>query len=212
MKIENMASSQLHNLVTACPSKNILIKQITYTQHVIPITGTIGDIDEYGELTQILANATAKDEIYIQLSSSGGSLETCDYLCRRMDECTAHIVVEIGLTCVGVACAIPFHADDWVIRDSSTMIISPLSYSPGYGKESDVREHAKYMKNVHEKWVERTFEGVLSEDEKYDLLENGKHLDFFADDLHSCLDAYQEHRNKSKLNNYPIHISSDTTK
>jgi len=212
MKIENMNATQPHNFVTIQPSMNILTKQLTHTQYVATMTGPIGDIDGYGELTKILANATENDEVYIQLSSSGGSLETCDYICRRMDECAAHIVVEIGLTCVGVACAIPFHADHWVIHDSSTMIITPLSYSPGYGKESDIRDRAKYMKTVHNNWIERTFNGVLSEEEKYELLENGKALDFYADDLLSCLDAYREHRIKNKLNDYPIQIASDTTK
>ncbi|WP_409282914.1 ATP-dependent Clp protease proteolytic subunit [Pseudomonas putida] len=211
MKTENMIT-QPQNLVTIYPSNKVIIKQSNYTQYVIPVTGHIGEIDEFGELTRILANATENDEVYIQLSSSGGSLETCDYICRRMDECAAHIVVEIGITCVGVASAIPFHADDWVIHDSSTMIITPLYYSPGYGKESDIRDHAKYMKTVHNNWIERTFNGVLSEEEKYELLENGKALDFYADDLLSCLDAYQEHHNKSKLNDYPIQITSDTTK
>lgn len=211
MKTERM-TTQPQNLVTVYPSKQVIIKQVNFTQYVIPITGSIGEIDEYGELTQILANATGNDEVYIQLSSSGGSLETCDYICRRLDECAAHIIVEIGLSCVGVACAIPFHADHWVIHDSSTMIITPLYYTPGWGKESDIRDHAKYMKTVHNNWIERTFNGVLSEEEKYELLVNGKALDFYADDLLSCLDAYQEHRNKSKLNDYPTQITSDTTK
>jgi ATP-dependent protease ClpP protease subunit len=199
MKTENMIT-QPQNLVTIYPSKKVLIKQLNYAQYIIPITGLIGEIYEYRELIQILANATEDDEVYIRLSSSGGSLETCDYLCRRMDECAAHIVVEIGLTCVGVASAIPFHADHWVIHDSSTMIITPLYYSPGYGKESDIRDYAKYMKTVHNNWIENTFHEVLSEEEKYELLENGKALEFYADDLHSCLHAYQEHRKKSKLN------------
>ena len=61
-------------------------------------------------------------------------METCDYLCRRMDECEAKITVEIGFTCASAASAIALQADDWVIYDSSTMMIHSCSYSPGTEK------------------------------------------------------------------------------
>ncbi|MNT09898.1 Clp protease [compost metagenome] len=189
-----MNSTQPHNLVTIQPSMNILIKQLTHTQYVAPMTGPIGDIDGYGELTQIFANATAIDEVHIQLSSPGGSLETCDYLCRRMDECEATIVVEIGLTCASAASAIALHADEWVIHDSSTMMVHACSYSPGYGKESDVRLSVAYTERVNREWVQRTYAGFLTDEEFVAILDNGKDLYFFADDLRERLPKYAEYR------------------
>ena len=175
-----MNSIQPQNLVTISPSMNILIKQLTYTQYIVPVTGPIGEIYEHGEITKILADATAKDEIHIQLSSPGGSLETCDYLCRRMDECEATIVVETGLTCASAASAIALHADEWVIHDSSTMMVHACSYSPGYGKESDVRLSVAYTERVNREWVERTYAGFLTDEEFVDILDNGKDLYFFV--------------------------------
>lgn len=168
------------------------------TQYVIPLTGPIGEIDEYHELVNILVTATEWDEIYIQLSSPGGSLETCDYLCRRMDECEAKITVEIGFTCASVASAIALQADDWVIYDSSTMMINSCSYSPGYGKESDIRGRVAFMERVNLAWVERTYEGFLLEEEFDDILDNGKDLYFFADDLRERMSFYKWHRELCK--------------
>lgn len=168
------------------------------TQYAIPLTGPIGEIHEYHELVNILINATEEDEIYIRLSSPGGSLETCDYLCRRMDECDAKITVEIGFTCASVASAIALQADNWVIYDSSTMMINSCSYSPGYGKESDIRGRVAFMERVNREWVERTYQGLLAYEEFIDVLDNGKDLYFFADELRERMPLYNDYRKECK--------------
>jgi ATP-dependent protease ClpP protease subunit len=177
---------------------NIITRARKSTQYVIPITGPIGEVYEYGELVNILAYATEEDEVYIRLSSPGGSMETCDYLCRRMNECEAKITVEIGFTCASVASAIALQADDWVIYDSSTMMIQSYSYSPGYGKESDVRGRVAFMERVNLEWVDRIYQGFLIEEELIDVLENGKDLYFFADDLRERLSLHKEYRKACK--------------
>jgi len=177
---------------------NIISRARSSTQYVVPITGPIGEIYEYHQLTNILSCATEEDEVYIQLSSPGGSLETCDYLCRRMDECEARITVEIGFTCASVASAIALQADDWVIYDSSTMMIQSCSYSPGYGKESDVRGRVEFMEQVNFDWVERSYQGFLIEDEFIDVQDNGKDLYFFSDDLRERMPLYKEYRKECK--------------
>jgi ATP-dependent protease ClpP protease subunit len=177
---------------------NINTNTKSKTRYVIPITGPIGEIYEYHELVNILEYATEEDEVYIQLSSPGGSLETCDYLCRRMDECEAQITVEIGFTCASVASAIALQADDWVIYDSSTMMIQSSSYSPGYGKESDVRARVAYMERVNLEWVERTYQWFLTRKEINTALDNGKELYFFSDDLRERLPLHKEYREQCK--------------
>lgn len=196
--MKHYASNNTINLQSNHYQMNIITKARSSTRYTIPITGPICEIFEYGELVSILADAKEEDEVYIQLSSPGGSLETCDYLCRRMDECEAKITVEIGFTCASVASAIALQADEWVIYDSSTMIIQPCSYSPGYGKESDVRGRVAFMDRVNLEWVERSYQGFLIEDELIDVLDNGKHLYFFADDLRERMPLYDEYRKACK--------------
>lgn len=178
--------------------KNILAKQRVSTQYVVPLTGPIGEIHEYGELVNILAHAREDDQVYIQLSSPGGSLETCDYLCRRMEECEAHVTVEFGMTCASAASAIALQADDWVIYDSSTMMIHSCSYSPGYGKESDIRSRVEYTERLNRAWLERTYQGFLWEDEMIEALDYGKDLYLFADDLRERMPLLKEYRKASK--------------
>ncbi|WP_053117168.1 ATP-dependent Clp protease proteolytic subunit [Pseudomonas sp. P1.31] len=174
--------------------KNILAKQRVSKQYVVPITGPIGEIHEYGEFVNILANAGEGDHVYIQLSSPGGSIETCDYLCRRMDECEAKITVEIGFTCASAASAIALEADAWVIYDSSTMMIHSCSYTPGYGKESDVRASSAHMNRVNREWIENIYRGFLIEEELFDVVNNGKDLYFYAEDLRDRIPRHEDYR------------------
>lgn len=177
---------------------NIITRSRSSTQYVIPVTGPIGEIYEYGELVRVLVCATHEDEVYIRLSSPGGNMETCDYLCRRMEQCEASITVEIGFTCASAASAIAFHADEWVIHDSSTMMIHSCSYSPGRGKESDIRGVASFIERVNYEWVDRTYQGFLTDEEFDDVLDNGKDLYFFADELRERFSLYQKDRAERK--------------
>lgn len=192
------ASKNSAELESPFRPNNILAKQQVSTQYVVPLTGPIGEIYEYGELVNILAHAREEDQVYIQLSSPGGSLETCDYLCRRMKESVSHIIVEIGMTCASAASAIALQADDWVIYDSSTMMVHSCSYAPGYGKESDIRSRVKFADRLNREWMERTYTGFLHEDEFIESTIYGKDLYFFADDLRERIPLFAEHRKEYK--------------
>lgn len=164
------------------------------TEYTIRITRPIGEIDDFEEEIMALEEATPDDVVMVQLSSPGGSLETCDFLCRRIQECKAPVFVEIGLTCASAASAICLQADDWKIQDSSTMMVHACSYSPGYGKESDVRSSVENTARINKEWVERTYNGFLTEEELQKVLD-GKDLYFYADDLRERLPKYREYRN-----------------
>jgi ATP-dependent protease ClpP protease subunit len=192
------ANNELVELDSIYRPKNILAKQRVSNYYVVPLTGPINEIHEYGEFVNILAHAGEEDQVYIQLSSPGGSLETCDYLCRRMEECEAHITVEIGMTCASAASAIALQADDWVIYDSSTMMVHSCSYSPGYGKESDIRARTEYMDRLNREWVERTYQGFLFDDEIFEAVDCGKDLYLYADDLRERMPLLKEYRKQCK--------------
>lgn len=174
--------------------KNIIARQKTIMDYVVPITVPIGEIDEFGEEVEILAVAGPEDSVLLQLSSPGGSFETCDYLCRRIHECQAFVLVEIGVTCASAASAIALQGDDWDIHDSSTMMVHACSYSPGYGKESDIRGSVAFTERLNREWVERTYRGFLTDEEFVAILDNGKDLYFFADDLRVRLPKYAAYR------------------
>ena len=196
------ANNELAELESIYRPKNILTKQRVSNYYVVPLTSPIGEIDEYGEFVNILANAGEEDQVYIQLSSPGGSLETCDYLCRRMEECEANITVEIGMTCASAASAIALQADEWVIYDSSTMMVHSCSYSPGYGKESDIRSRMEYTERLNREWIERTYQGFLFEDEIFEAVDSGKDLYLYADDLRERMPLFKEYRKQCKARRF----------
>jgi ATP-dependent protease ClpP protease subunit len=200
--MKHQANNELVELESIYRPKNIIAKQRVSNYYVVPLTGPIGEIHEYGEFVNILAHAGEEDQVYIQLSSPGGSLETCDFLCRRMEECEAHIIVEIGFTCASAASAIALQADDWVIYDSSTMMVHSCSYSPGYGKESDIRTRMEYTERLNREWIERTYQGFLFEDELFEAVDCGKDLYLYAVDLRQRMPLFKEHRKQCKTRRF----------
>lgn len=179
--------------------KRVLTRTYNNTEYKIRLTRPITEIDDFEEEIMALEEANSNDLVIIQLSSPGGSLETCDFLCRRMQECQAPIVVEIGLTCASAASAICLQADEWVINDSSTVMIHACSYSPGWGKEVDVFSAATYTNRVNKDWLERTYKGFLTDSELQSVLD-GKDLYFYANDLRERLPKYAQYRDEQVRN------------
>lgn len=102
------------------------------------------------------------------------------------------------MTCASAASAIALQADDWLIYESSTMMVHSCSYSPGYGKESSIRTRAEYTERLNRELIERTYNGFLCEEEIIEVVEYGKDLYFFADDLSERMSLLHEHRNQCK--------------
>lgn len=184
----------MQELIPLTQPKRVLTRSFTNTEYKIRLARPITEIDDFEEEIMALESAQANEIVFVQLSSPGGSLETCDFLCRRMNECEAPIVVEIGLTCASAASAMMLQADDWIIHDSSTAMVHNCSYSPGYGKEIDVFASAEYTRRISREWVERTYRGFLTEEELIEVIDNGKDLYFYADDLRERLPKYKKYR------------------
>lgn len=177
--------------------QRVLTRTINSTEYKVRLARPITEIDDFADEIMVFEQANPDDIVVVQVSSPGGSLETCDFLCRRMNECAAPIVVEIGLTCASAASALMLQADDWIIHDSSTVMIHACSYSPGWGKEVDVFSSATYTNRINREWVERTYRGFLSESELLSVLD-GKDLYFYADDLRERLPKYKEYREEKR--------------
>lgn len=157
----------------------------------IRFTGFISsNIEDYADILALFEEATERDVIYMQIHSPGGDLDTCDFICRRMSECEARIVAEIGMTCASGATMIALHADDWVVADSSIFMVHSCSYSPGWGKESDIRLSAEVTARLNREFIERTYTGFLTEKEMHEVLEYGQDKYFFAAELRERLEAF----------------------
>ena len=175
-------------------SKKVAAWHQPSTTYRIRIAGPIGDIESFADEIEVLENAKQGDVVHLQICSPGGDMDTCDFLCRRMDACHAQIVAEIGMTCASAATGIALHADDWIIAESSTFMVHSCSYSPGWGKESDVSKTADFVKRLNREWVIRNYTGFLTEKEMQEVLEFGQDIYFFAEDLADRLTKYAEYR------------------
>ena len=173
--------------------RRVTTRSYMNTEYKIRIARPITEIDDFDEEITALEEAEENSFVYMQISSPGGSLETCDFICNRMDECRAPIVAEIGFLAASAASAIVLKADDWVIKDSSVMMVHAASYSPGYGRECEIRTSVTHTERINREWVERTYRGFLS-DEQLDQVLDGKDLYFYADDLREMLPKYKEYR------------------
>ncbi|MNP54511.1 hypothetical protein D3C76_1490720 [compost metagenome] len=74
------------------------------------------------------------------------------------------------------------------------MMINSLPYSLEHGKESDIRDTVKYLERVNRDWVERTYQGILTRGELSDVLDHGKDLYLFAEDLRERMPLHKEYR------------------
>lgn len=167
------------------------------TVYRVRFTGYISsDVEDYADILGILEDATDRDTVYMQILSPGGDLDTSDFICRRMDECRAQIIAEIGMTCASGASMIALHADEWVVHDSSLFMVHSCSYSPGWGKESDIRLSAEVTERLNREFIQRTYTGFLTEAEMHEVLEYGQDKYFFADELDERLEAFKEYRKK----------------
>lgn len=173
--------------------RRVVSRSYVNTEYKIRIARPITEIDDFDEEIAALEEAEENSFVYMQVSSPGGSLETCDFICNRMDECRAPIIAEIGFLAASAASAIVLKADDWVVKDSSVMMVHAASYSPGYGRECEIRTSVTHTERINREWVERTYQGFLSNEQLAQVLD-GKDIYLYADDLREMLPKYKEYR------------------
>jgi hypothetical protein len=82
------------------------------------------------------------------------------------------------------------------------MMIHACSYSPGYGTESAVRASVAYTERINREWVKRVYAGFLTDEEFLQILDYGKDLYFFADDLRERLPKYAKYREEREAKEY----------
>ncbi|MDV7400514.1 hypothetical protein RZS08_54365, partial [Arthrospira platensis SPKY1] len=76
------------------------------SKFIVRMHNPIGPASEYANLFNLLDSAGEDDEIKLDLSSPGGSLDTCILLRRAIKDCAASVTCRIGPTCASAAGAI----------------------------------------------------------------------------------------------------------
>ncbi len=174
-------------------SYTISQNQQGWSKFIVRIHNPIGPASEYANLFNLLDSAGEDDEIKLDLSSPGGSLDTCILLRRAIKDCAAPVTCRIGPTCASAAGAIALACDSWEVDDMSTMMVHTGSFAPGYGKVHDVHAASAHTLEQIRRFVRSTYKDFLT-DVEIDAVLDGKEMYIGPEELEGRLGKYSEAR------------------
>lgn len=174
-------------------SYTISQNQQGWSKFIVRMHNPIGPASEYANLFNLLDSAGEDDEIKLDLSSPGGSLDTCILLRRAIKDCAATVTCRIGPTCASAAGAIALACDGWEVDDMSTMMVHTGSFAPGYGKVHDVHAASAHTLEQIRRFVRSTYANFLT-DVEIDAVLDGKEMYIGPEELEGRLGKYSEAR------------------
>lgn len=174
-------------------SYTISQNQQGWSKFIVRMHNPIGAASEYANLFNLLDSAGEDDEIKLDLSSPGGSLDTCILLRRAIKDCAATVTCRIGPTCASAAGAIALACDGWEVDDMSTMMVHTGSFAPGYGKVHDIHAASAHTLEQIRRFVRSTYKNFLS-DLEIDAVLDGKEMYIGPEELEERLGVYSEAR------------------
>lgn len=161
----------------------------TYT---IKLWEDIVDPHEYAEEIDLINSATEYDTIFLDICSAGGYADTAMLFNRALRATQANTVAIVGPTCASAAGVIALSCDDFILDETSSLMIHTSSY--GYsGKDTDVYEHANFARVQLKVFYEQVFGGFLSAEELTDVIK-GQPYYFSAKEIEERLGQMSEYR------------------
>jgi len=147
----------------------VLVSQKVVNEYSLYLTDPIVSTDQYIEHFAVFKDASPDDVIFLHLNSQGGSVSVGQMYIRHMRECVAPIIGFVGMDCARQCAAIAMQCDDLVTDEMSTMLIHSFSY----GAQKDavgVYKQATFNMKLNETWLNSNFTGMLTEEEREDVL------------------------------------------
>jgi len=135
------------------------------------LSGNIGEASEYIEWFHKIRNARPTDVINFHINCPGGNLFTTVQFLQVLDECNAHIIMNVSGACMSAATLIFLQGDEFAINEHSAFLFH--NYSGGMiGKGGEM-----YSNMIHDrKWSEKLFrsqyEGFLTAEEISNLIDD----------------------------------------
>lgn len=147
----------------------VLVSQKVVNEYSLYLIDTIISADQYIDHFATFKEAGPDDVIFLHLNSQGGSVSVGQMYIRHMRECVAPIIGFVGMDCASQCAAIAMQCDDLVTDEMSTMLIHSFSY----GAQKDavgVYKQATFNMKLNETWLNSNFTGMLTEEEREDVL------------------------------------------
>lgn len=161
--------------------------------HVIQIHEPISEPTEWSDELALINGCGEQDTIVLDVCSPGGYLDTAMLFHRALNSCAGHTVAIIGPECASAASVISLSCREWILDDTSSLMIHTSSYSLG-GKDTDILEHANFSRGQLKRLYEKVYSGFLSTDDLSDVIK-GTPLYFDVEQIADRLDALTEYRN-----------------
>ncbi len=167
--------------------------------HVIRIWEGIGEPSEWTEEIDLINSVGSEDCIVLDVCTPGGYLDTAMLFHRALKNCEAHTIAIIGPETASAGSVIALSAREWILDDTSSLMIHTSSYSLG-GKDTDILEHANFSRNQLKRLYENVYSGYLSTEEISDVIK-GTPFYFSAEQIAERLDSLTEYRNTQTCEN-----------
>lgn len=160
--------------------------------HVIRIHEEISEPSNWSDELDLINGASEQDTIVLDVCSPGGYLDTAMLFHRSLNSCAAHTVAIIGPECASAASVISLSCREWILDDTSSLMIHTSSYALG-GKDTDILEHANFSRGQLKRLYEKVYSGFLSPEDLSDVIK-GTPFYFDAENIADRLDNLQEYR------------------
>lgn len=135
------------------------------------LSGNIGEASEYIEWFHKIRNARPTDIINFHINCPGGNLFTTVQFLQVLDECNAHIVMNVSGACMSAATLIFLQGDEFAINEHSAFLFH--NYSGGMiGKGGEMYSNVIHDRKWSEKLFRSQYEDFLTVEEISNLVDD----------------------------------------
>lgn len=165
----------------------------TINTHIIKLWDDIGIPCEYQDEIDLIDSAGPDDVIVLDLCTDGGVMDTAALFNRALRSTAAHTVAVIGPSCASAGSIIALSCREFVIDNTSSLMLHTSSYGFGRSKDVDIFEHANFSRKSLRRLYEDVYSGFISKDQLEDVIK-GQPFYFDCDELGERLEALHEYR------------------
>lgn len=162
-------------------------------KYIVSITDDFDTANRYDEVVALLANTTEHDEIWWNIASNGGFVDSLQMLLGWKAMCPAvqvHVLHANADSCASVFFLSP--ADNYIVGNGATMFCHEVQAGAS-GTTSNLDRRVQHLVKQNEDFVKKTYADFLTEQEIDDMLK-GVEIYLDAEEIRSRLTKREELR------------------
>lgn len=184
---------QPDNMIVVPIKSRVATNTHSTNEYRIRLWEDIGHPSEYQDEIDIIECAKPGDTIIMDICTDGGLLDTAALFNRALRATDAHTVAVIGPSCSSSGSVIALSCKEFVIDDTSSLMLHTSSYGFHQSKDVDIYEHATFSRKSLERLYRDVYSGFISESQLEEVI-NGKPFYFDCDELEEALTNLSKYR------------------